>query len=108
MREVDPIRQSPDRRLENMGRGRCTTRFVPAVLPIEQGRLLLRASNRDTEILVFTNTQRVGSEIGEYIGDLLVADPHTVDNASRTGIDVGAQKLECTHAVVSNRAQQVV
>lgn len=50
--EIDAIRQNADLRLQNVsGRGRAM-RNVPALFPIEEGSLFLRAGERDTKFVI--------------------------------------------------------
>ena len=55
--------KAPDRRLEDMRRSGRAVRDVPFALPVEQGRLFLRARERNPELFILPDTERAASKV---------------------------------------------
>src|SRR3569833_1878525 len=106
--EVDAVWQRADLRLDDMrGRGR-TVWHVPFILPVQKRRLFLRARQKNTEVLVGPDTERIAREIRDDGGDILIARVFRVDRACCGGRVAVGKELQRADAVADNGGEQAV
>src|SRR5215207_1273518 len=79
--QVDPVRQAAYLRLDDMRGGGRTVRYVPLILPVEEGRLFLRPRQGDAKVLVGAYPKRVAGKIGKDACDILIARRAGIDGA---------------------------
>ena len=102
LRQVDPVRQSADFGFQDM-RGRCCAMgHLPLILPVEQRRLLLRASERNPKLPALVDAERSALEIAEEIGDCLVLERATLYAARGSGVRPVGEELQDADAVATS------
>jgi len=81
---------------------------MPAPLPIQECRLLLRSGKGDAQIAALFDAQRIACKILEQICDAGVRDAYGVQPVDRPDVFAIDHELQRTDAVPTDCAQQAV
>jgi P-type conjugative transfer ATPase TrbB len=97
-----------DLRFQDMGGGGRAVRHMPATVPEQQRRLLLRARERDAEILLLADPKRVPAQIGDKLANLLLIHCPCIDGPGLCRLNPFRQELQRPNAIPPNLRQQAM
>ena len=98
-----------ERKFQDVRRGRRPSRPVPAAADSQQRRLLLRASDRQPQILLRAALpkRRVGCHRRQGLLDLPIVERAGINHVPARGLGARCQQLHCADAVAPDRGQQI-
>lgn len=106
--QVDSVRQLPDLRLDNVRSCGRAMRHVPLVFPVKQRCLFLRARERNAEVLVGADAERIAGKVAENGGDLLIASGAAINGAGAPGCGTVGKELQRPDAIAADGGEQAV
>src|SRR5271165_482568 len=81
---------------------------LPLALPVQQGRLLLRACEGNAKLPALVDAQWRALEIAEDSSDLFIADRTPLYAARRSGVCAVREELQGADAVAADGGQEAI
>lgn len=81
---------------------------MPLVFPVKQRSLFLRACERNAEVLIGADAERIAGKIAENDGDLLSASGAAINGAGAPGCGTVGKELQRADAIAADCGEQAV